>query len=574
MFADVVGYSRMMEANEQKTLAAFDGIRDELVLPALKRHRGRLVKFTGDGFLAEFGSAVGAVECGLDIQRAMAAREIEPYLAFRIGLHLGEIVEKAGDIFGRDVNLAARLEMLCEPEGLCISNAVYEAVTGKITGRFDNGGTRSLRNIDRPVHVWHWVPENRSFGLPMPEISGPPLLPGRPSLAVLPFSNLSDDPAQEYFADGLVEEIITAIARLRWLFVIARNSTFIYKGRSVDIRQVSRDLGVRYVLEGSVRKSSERIRISVQLIEGASGNHIWAETMEGPLTQIFELQDSVAQGVAGAIEPKVRWAEIERARQKPTSNLDAYDLYLRSLPHIFAGTAQDIATALSFLQRAVVHDPVYAVAHAAIASCRLRQLLIGAVQPTSVFLSEASSLARRAVELDPADPDVLSVGAIVVTFMEKDYVAGAEWIDASTRLNPNSSISWSRSGFIHCWMSNFETGVASFVRAMRLSPSDPMTYIFQSGLGMAHMFQHNWPVAINWLRRSISNNRYFAPTYRFLAVSLVQSGKIDEAREIVRELVQLDPLSSMTRAQLITAFRDEAPRRLYLESLRQAGLPE
>ena len=573
MFADVVGYTRMMEADEQQTLAAFGGIQNGLIRPALERYRGRLIKFTGDGFLADFGSAVSAVECGLTIQRAMAARETEPHLAFRIGLHLGEIIEQNGDIFGRDVNLAARLETLCEPEGLCISNAVYEAVTGKVAGRFEDGGIQSLRNIERPIHVWHWVPENRSFGLPSPEASGPPPLPARPSLAVLPFANLSDDPAQEYFADGLVEEIITAIARLRWMFVIARNSTFAYKGSPVDIRHVSRELGVRYILEGSVRKSSERIRISAQLIDGASGNHIWADTIDGPLAQIFALQDTVAQGVAGAIEPKIRSAEIERARRKPTANLDAYDLYLRSLPHFVAGTAQDIAAALDYLEQAVALDPLYAVAHAAIASCRLRRLLISAVQPTPIFLSETAALARRAVELDPADPDVLSVAAYVVTFTARDYVAGAEWTDISMRLNPNSSIGWARSGFVNCWMSNFETGAACFSRAMRLSPSDPMTYVFQSGLGMAHMFQQNWPVAIDWITRSISNNRYFTPSYRYLAISLVQSGKIGEAREVVRELIRLDPLSSINRAQL-NCYRDEEPKRMYVESLRQAGLPE
>lgn len=469
--------------------------------------------------------------------------------------------------------MAARLEAICEPQGLCISNAVYEVVRGKVGGHFQDGGNRSLRNIDRQVHVWHWAPENRSFGLPNLETSGPPSRPPRPSLAVLPFINMTEDPAQEYFADGLVEEIITAISRLRWLFVIARNSTFTYKGRAVDIRRVSRELGVRYVLEGSVRKSADRVRISTQLIDGATGSHIWAETMNGPLAEIFDLEDTIAQGVAGAIEPKLRSAEIERARRKPIANLDAYDFYLRSMPHIVVGTAYDIETALSFLGRAVALDPLYALAHAAIAGCRLRQLLIGAEQPTPAFLAEAAALARKAVELDPADADVLSAAAIVVTLMGKDYAAGAEWIDTSTRLNPNSSIAWSRSGFIRCWMSGFADGVENFTRAMRLSPFDPSTYIFQTGLGMAHMFLHDWSVAIDWLTRSLSNNPHFAPTYRFLVVCLVQSGRLDEARQFVGELTRLDPLSSIRRA-LITGFRDQEPKRLYVDSLRQAGLPE
>ena len=384
---------------------------------------------------------------------------------------------------------------------------------------------------------------------------------------------MTGDPAQEYFADGLVEEIITAISRLRWLFVIARNSAFTYKGRAVDIRQVGRELGVRYVLEGSVRKSADRIRISVQLIDGATGNHIWADTMNGPLAEIFDLEDTIAEGVAGAIEPKLRSAEIERARRKPVANLDAYDFYLRSLPHTVAGTAQDIVAALELLERAIALEPAYALAHAELAGCRLRQWLIGAAEPTAAFLSEGAALARKAVALDHADADVLSTAAIVVTMMEKDYAAGAEWIGISTRINPNSSGAWARRGFIRCWMSEFQAGIEDFNRAMRLSPFDPATYMFQAGLGMAYMYLHDWPVAIDWLRRSLSNNRHFAPTYRFLVVCLAQSGRLDEARQVVTELTRLDPLSSVRRS-LIAGIRDEEPKRLYIESLRQAGLPE
>jgi adenylate cyclase len=573
MFADVVGYTRMVEANEAQTLRAFDEICGGLVRPTLAEHGGRLIKLTGDGFLAEFRSAVSAVACGMAIQSAMAARETEPHIAFRIGLHLGEVIEEGGDLYGHDVNLAARLETISEPEGLCLSNAVFEAVRGKVAGHFEDGGLRPLRNIARPVHVWHWAPENRSFGLSSPQTAGPPPRPARPSLAVLPFTNMTGDPAQEYFADGLVEEIITAIARLRWLFVIARNSTFTYKGRAADIRQVSRELGVRYVLEGSVRKSADRIRISVQLIDGATGSHIWADTINGPLAEIFDLEDTIAAGVAGAIEPKLRSAEIERAGRKPIANLDAYDFYLRALPHMVAGTAQDVATALDLLAQAIALDPAYALAYAEIAGCRLRQWLIGAAEPTPAFLSEGAALARKALELDPADADVLSTAAIVVTMMEKDYAAGAEWIGISTRINPNSSTAWARRGFIDCWVSEFAAGVESFNRAMRLSPFDPSTYLFQAGLGMAYMYLHDWPMALDWLRRSLSNNRHFAPTYRFLVVCLVQSGKLDEARQVVRELTRLDPLSSVRRS-LIAGIRDEEPKRLYVESLRQAGLPE
>ncbi len=574
MFADLVGYSTMVEEDERRTLDAVNDLHREIVLPSLDRHRGRLIKRMGDGFLAEFAAATSAVGCAVEIQRTMAARHEPPHLAFRIGINLGEVTEEGGDIYGRDVNIAARLEMLAEPQGICLSNAVYEAAVGKIDIPFENGGMCLLRNISRPVHVWRWRAEERNIGTSPPMAAGPPALPARPSLAVLPFTNMTGDISQDYLVDGLVEEIITALAKMRWFFVIARNSTFMYKGRSVDIRDVSRDLGVRYVLEGSVRRSPDHLRITAQLIDGMNGNHIWAETLTSKFDQIFAIEDEIAQSVAGAIEPKLRTAEIERARRKPTVNLDAYDYYLRALPHIMSGTSESFAAALSLLERAVGLDPSYALAHAAIAHCRLRQFLTGAVGPSSEFFKQTAALARRAVELDPADPEVLSMAAIAVTLMIKDYTAGREWIDAALRINPNASMAWARSGYIRCWVSEFATGKECFSRAMRLSPVDPMTYLFQTGAGMAHMFLHEWPEATDWLRRALSNNRHYAPAYRFLAVSLVQSGQIDEARQVVRDLLAIDPLSSVSRSQSGTGFRDAEPRRLYLDGLRQAGLPE
>ncbi len=545
MFADLVGYSSLMEENEAQTLDAVTAIHGATVRPSLDRHGGRLIRTMGDGFLAEFIAASSAVACGIDIQRAMAARDTPPPLAFRIGINLGEITESGADIYGREVNVAARLETLSDPEGICISAAVHDAVLGKVEARFEDGGVHALRNIARPVHVWRWCPEERSFGLAA-TAGGQLALPSRPSVAVLPFTNMTDDPSQDYFADGLVEEIITALAKVRWFFVIARNSSFTYKGRSVDIRQVARELGVRYVLEGSVRKSRDRVRITAQLIAGATGSHIWADTMTGDMDQIFELQDAIAESVAGAIEPKLRSAEIERAGRKPTALLD----------------------------RAIALDPEYAAAHAAIAMCRMRRFLIGALRVSPEFLEDTVGIARKAVQLDPADPEVLSTAAIVVVLMGKDYVAAREWADASTRLNPSSCSGWARSAFVRCWTSEFATSVEYFRRAMRLSPADPMMYAYQSGLGMAHLFLGDWAVAIEWLRRALSNNRLYAPAYRLLAVALVQSGKVDEAKQVVRQMLAIDPVSSLSRSHYYTGFKDAEPRRLYVESLRLAGLPE
>jgi adenylate cyclase len=573
MFADLVGYSSFMEENEAQTLNAVTGIHRAIVLPCLHRHGGRLVRTMGDGFFAEFTAASSAVACGIEIQRAMAARDTPPPLAFRIGINLGEITEFGNEIYGREINVAARLETLSEPEGLCISAAVHDAVLGKVPARFEDGGVHALRNIARLVHVWRWCPEERSFGL-APMAGGQLAVPSRPSVAVLPFTNMTDDPSQDYFADGLVEEIITALARVRWFFVIARNSSFTYKGRAVDIRQVARELGVRYVLEGSVRKSRDRVRITAQLIVGATGNHIWADTFTGDMEQIFEMQDAIAESVVGAIEPKLRSAEIERAVRKPPSSLDAYDHFLRALPHLAAGAAPDFGAALALLERAIALDPDYAAAHAAMAICRMHRFLTGAVRGSPEFIAETVSLARKGVQLDPADPDVLCAGATVVALMGKDYVAGREWADASTRLNPSSCIGWVRSGFIRCWTSEFATSVEFFRRAMRLSPADPMMYAAQTGLGMAQLFLGEWPVAIEWLRRALSNNRYYAPAYRMLAVALVQNGHLDEAKQVVQQVLAIDPLTTLSRSLSHTGLRDPEPRRLYVESLRLAGLPE
>src|SRR6266851_1825411 len=349
--ADVAGYSRLMGVDEVGTLAALKAHRREIVDPAIAAHHGRIVKTTGDGMLVEFASAVDAVTCAMAVQTRMAQRNDNPEqkITFRIGINVGDIIIEEDDIFGDGVNIAARVENECEAGGVYLSGSAFEQVRGKTSFTFDDLGERTLKNIERPVQLYAVRHATSSPASPRVEARKPLPVPDKPSIAVLPFQNMSGDPEQEYFADGMVEEIITALSRFKSLFVIARNSSFTYKGKSVEIKQVGRELGVRYVLEGSVRKAGSRVRITGQLIEAATGAHLWAEKIDGALKDVFALQDEVTARVTGAIEPSITQAEIDRARVKPTSNLDAYDWFLRALPPFYQFRKDGSEIALDYL---------------------------------------------------------------------------------------------------------------------------------------------------------------------------------------------------------------------------------
>ena len=369
--ADVAGYSRLMGADEEGTVARLKSLRKTLIDPKIAEHRGRIVKTTGDGMLVEFASAVDAARCAVEVQRDMAGQNVEvpqdSRIEFRIGIHVGDIIIDNDDIFGDGVNIAARLEGIAEPGGVCISDDAHRQVRGKVDFSYADMGLQALKNIAEPMHVWRMRlaggPSSvafQSYTMPAQSLA----LPDRPSIAVLPFQNMSGDAEQEYFADGIAEDIITALSRFKSLFVIARNSSFTYKGKAVDIKQVGRELGVRYVLEGSVRKAAGKVRITGQLIDAATGVHLWADRFDGSLEDIFELQDQVTSSVVGAVAPKLEEAEIERAHRKPTEMLDAYAYYVRGLAKISQYTRPTNVEALRFFNDAIALDPDYASAHA------------------------------------------------------------------------------------------------------------------------------------------------------------------------------------------------------------------
>ncbi len=398
--ADVAGYSRLMGADEEGTLAELKAHRRALVDPKITEHRGRIVKTTGDGMLVEFASVVDALRCAVEVQRGMAERNAEvpqnKRVEFRIGIHQGDIIIDGGDIFGDGVNVAARLEGLAEPGGICVSGRVQEDAQGKLEIAFENAGEQQLKNIARLVRIYRvrlsGAVEGQRPALPLPE---------KPSIAVLPFQNMSGDPEQDYFADGMVEEIITALSRIRWLFVIARNSSFTFKGRAVDVKQVGRELGVRYVLEGSVRKAASRMRITGQLIDASTGTHLWADRFEGALEDIFDLQDQMTASVVGAIAPKLEQAEIERAKLKPTANLDAYDYYLRGKANVHRGTKKTISEALRLFYRAIELDPNFAPAHGMAAWCYVLRKNYGWMTARAQETEELERLANKAAALGP-----------------------------------------------------------------------------------------------------------------------------------------------------------------------------
>jgi adenylate cyclase len=464
------------------------------------------------------------------------------------------------------VNLAARLEGLAEPGGICVSRVVRGEVRDKLDLAFDDMGEQSLKNIARPVRVFRIQIGEKPPALGEPS-SAPPLLPlpDKPSIAVLPFQNMSGDPEQEYFVDGMVEEIITALSRIRWLFVIARNSSFTYKGRAVDVKQVGRELGVRYVLEGSVRKGGNRVRITAQLIEAEAGTHLWADRFDGSLEDVFELQDNVAVGVAGIVEPTLRAAEIRRAVDRSTNDLTAYDLYLRALSHSYSDEKGRIVSSLNLLERAIEHDPRYgpALALAARNHCRLH--VIG-TEDQETHRRKGVDLARQALLVARDDADVLGNSAYTLGYFGEDIDAAMALIDRAVSLNPSFAFGWQRSGWLRLWAGQSPLAIDHFETAFRLSPHDQTGNPFM-GIGVGHFFAGRFEEAKTMLLRSLQEHPNWAPTYRFLASCYAKMGRLDEAREVIERLRSITSII----VPIATHWRDAEQRELYLSGLRLAA---
>jgi TolB-like protein len=560
-----------MGVDEAGTLAALKKLRTDLIDVRIAEHEGRIVKLTGDGILAEFPSVVSAVACATEIQGGVRKRNADlpkdRRMEFRIGVNLGDVIVEGDDIVGEGVNVAARLEALAEPSGICVSAIVHDQVQGKLDCDFDDIGEQSLKNINRPMRVYR-VREAHALS------NGPPTLPlpDKPSIAALPFANLSGDPEQDYFADGMVEEIITALARVRWLFVIARNSTFAYKGRAIDAKQIGRELGIRYLLEGSVRKSSSRVRITAQLIDATNGAHLWADRFDGSLEEVFELQDKVAISVAGVIEPTLRQAEIERARRKRPDSLDAYDLYLRALPYAFTAMPEDADKALALLVKAVELEPDFATAHAIIAWCHEQQYLRGGLQEET--RNAALRHARHAMATGSDDAVALATAGFVIAAAGRDYETALIAFDRSFALSSSSALALGFSSIVRAWMGDDAIAVEHANRALRLSPFDPLIYLPYVGLAYAHFATGRFEEAVAVAHLASQSNPRFSVPHMLHAAALGMLDRREDARTAVRRLLELQPGITVTTAVLSARCVNPKHIDALENALRRAGLPE
>jgi TolB-like protein/class 3 adenylate cyclase len=567
--ADVVGYSRLMGVDEEGTLSALKACRRELLEPKIAEHSGRIVKTTGDGALVEFASAVDAVRCAMEIQRAMSERNApiqeDRRIEFRIGINVGDIIIDEGDIYGDGVNIAARVETLANPGGVCLSDNAYQQMKGKLELDVSDMGERQLKNITEPIRVYGV----RLEGMPARPILA---LPDKPSIAVLPFQNMSGDPEQDYFADGMVEDIITDLSRMRWLFVIARNSSFTYKGRAVDVKQVGRELGVRYVLEGSVRKAANRVRITGQLIDAATGAHIWADRFDGALTDIFDLQDDITLQVVGAIAPKLEHAEIGRAMRKPTESLDGYDHYLRGLWSFHKAGREDINEALRLFLRAIELDGNFSSAYGMASWCYGRRKMNGWADEGSLEATRAAQTAMRGIECGNDDAVALAGSSLAIGYIADDFERAISLMDRARALNPNLAMAWHLSGWMRCFIGHYDLAVEHLERAIRLSPVDPQRPGIQAAIAAAHFGAGRCDIASAIAKAALLEqpNNFIAMLVS--AAGNARAGNLDLARSSMRRARELDPNLRLHKIKDRLPFKQPELLIRWEDALRRAGL--
>jgi adenylate cyclase len=570
MAADIVGYSRLMGQDEAGTLARLKTLRRDLIDPRVAEHKGRIVKTSGDGILIEFNSVVGAVACAITVQTEMAERNAsipqDQRIEFRLGINLGDVIIDEDDIHGDGVNVAARLEGLAEPGGICVSGVVNDQVQGRLEVELEDTGEQSLKNITRPVRVYRARLGKAADAVPAMA------LPEKPSIAVLPFQNMSGDADQEFFADGIAEDVITLLSKYHGLFVIARNSTFIYKGQAVDIKRVGWELRVRYVLEGSVRKAGNRVRVTVQLIEAATGGHLWAERYDRDLHDIFAVQDEITACVSGAILPAVERSERERAARKPPDRLDAWETYHRGMWHLSKVNGEDNQIARTLFQRSLQLDPGLAAAMGGLALGHIHEAwLYGSNENRAAIVALANDCARRCLALDPTDPlgNVTSAVSLQMLGRHQEAVIAAE---RAVSLNPNHALSVAALGTVRAFSGQPAEAIEPLETALRLSPFDPFDYLWRHWISRAYYWSRNYEAAVPTARSVWRSHPQVSSPVRTLIAALGQLGRFEEAQEAIAEAVERfgrEPFQALL-LQKPGEDRDEGYEHL-LDGLRKAG---
>ncbi len=570
--ADVVGYSRLMERDETATHIQLTARWREVLDPLVERHHGRIFKRTGDGVFVEFGSAVNAVECAVALQQAMKTANSDmpedQAIVLRVGVNLGDIMVEDSDLFGDGVNLAARIEMLADPGGVAISNGVFQQVHGRVGVEFVDSGSHEVKNIARPVHIWTWSANGRADGVSEAVADTPPQLPAKPSIAVLPFDNMSGDPEQGYFADGITEDIITDLSKVSGLFVIARNSSFAYKGQAPDIRKVSRELGVRYVLEGSVRRVANRVRINAQMIDGTTGGHLWAERYDRGIEDIFAVQDEVTRTIVSALKVKLTPSEETRREGRAKVDPEAYDLLVRSRETMLQLSAQASREARGMLERVIAIDPDLPAAYARLSIIAFAEYVNRWNDATPENLPQAMELARKAIEIDGAEAQAHISLALALTWMRRlDEAEGHA--ERAVALDPNSADAYTSLGTVRDYQGRHEDAVALYTRAHRLDPQFDMSLHF---LGRALLTLGRYDEAEIAFKRRLTLAPRSDMTRFYLACLHGLTGRHDEARRYWRETLEVNPDFSFGHLNKTLPYRDPGVLDRLVEGLREAGI--
>jgi adenylate cyclase len=577
MCADVVGYSRLMGMDEEGTLARLNAVRRNLFDPTIAEHRGRIVRAMGDGFLVEFNSVVDAVRCAVKVQNEMpeqtAEMPEERRIRFRMAIAMGDVVTDGDLIYGQAVDIGSRMESLAEPGGINVSRAVRDQVRDRLPIAFEDLGEHEVKNVPRPVRAFRIVLDKSAAAPASAAPRKPATPPERPGLVVLPFQNLGGDAEAEFFLDSVAEDLITELARARWFSVVARNTSFGYKGKTADAKQLARELGVRYVVEGSLRKAGNRVRISCQLVEAASGEHLWAERFDGTLEDSFDLQDQITESLIGSVGPVLRGAEVERARRKPEASQDVYDLVCRAIPLAFAETAEDNQEALRLLGLVFEADPENSLANALAAWCRQQRHLMNWPGAEDDDRETAKRLARAAIAGGGDAPLALAVAGAVRAALSRDHDSALAAVDRATMINPKSAIVLGFDALTRCLCGAYDKAIEHAEKALHLSPLEPLNYHANFTLALACLFTGRNEEAVTHARKAIEGNRNFAFPYCMLALVCARLGQHQEASQTIRRLASSAPSFRIGTLRKIR-FTDAARLHPDLALLQAAGLPE